>query len=362
MRELHGLTALHLAAAGAELAGEQSQQRRLARAVGADERDAVTGTQAPGDAVDDPGSAVGVADVLGLDHLVAEPRAREAQQLGAVARGWLVGDQRVGRLDPELRLRGPGRRPAAQPRELLAHQLLAALLARGLDAVALGAREHVGRVAALVLVHRRVDDLPGVRADRVEEPAVVGDDQHRAVARGQMAGQPGDRLDVEVVGRLVEQQQVGVVEQHPRERDPPPLAAREPLQRRVDPGAEALERDATEQAVEHSAELATAGPFVLGAFTHEHLADRRPGGQTVALVERIQAQPAEPGHLAAVRTLGAGDQFEQRRLTLAVAADHADAVAVGDPERDAVEDRPRGVLLADRAEVHEIAGAGAHRP
>ena len=61
-------------------------------------------------------------------------------------------------------------------------------------AVALGAREHVGRVAALVLVDRAVGDLPRRGAHRVQEPAVVGHDQHRAAPRRQVARQPVDRL------------------------------------------------------------------------------------------------------------------------------------------------------------------------
>ena len=39
--------------------------------------------------------------------------------------------------------------------------------------------------------------------------------------------EPGDRLGVEVVRRLVEQQEVGRGEQQPAERDAPPLAAGE---------------------------------------------------------------------------------------------------------------------------------------
>jgi hypothetical protein len=53
--------------------------------------------------------------------------------------------------------------------------------------------------------------------------------------RGQVAREPVDGLDVEVVRRLVEQEQVGAVEQQPREPDPPPLAARQRRDRRVHP-------------------------------------------------------------------------------------------------------------------------------
>ena len=60
----------------------------------------------------------------------------------------------------------------------------------------------------------------------------MGDDQDRAGVSAQMALQPVDRLGVEMVGRLVEQQQFGLLEQQPAQRDAAALAARQ----RVDVG------------------------------------------------------------------------------------------------------------------------------
>ncbi len=61
----------------------------------------------------------------------------------------------------------------------------------------------------------------------VEEVPIVGDGDHGAGVLLQEPLEPGDRLGVEVVGRLVEQQQVGPREQQPAQRDPAPLAARQ---------------------------------------------------------------------------------------------------------------------------------------
>ena len=55
----------------------------------------------------------------------------------------------------------------------------------------------------------------------------MGDRDDRARVLLQEPLQPVDRLGVEVVGRLVEQQQVGVAEQQPGERDAALLAAGE---------------------------------------------------------------------------------------------------------------------------------------
>jgi hypothetical protein len=58
---------------------------------------------------------------------------------------------------------------------------------------------------AVVGVHLAVGDLPGLLGDLVEEPAVVGDHDERPPVLAQVPGQPADRPDVEMVGRLVEQ-------------------------------------------------------------------------------------------------------------------------------------------------------------
>ena len=67
--------------------------------------------------------------------------------------------------------------------------------------------------------------------DGVEQLSVVGDDDQPAGEALQVAAQPHDRVGVQVVGRLVEQQGLGVGEQDPRQLDAAPLAAREGLQR-----------------------------------------------------------------------------------------------------------------------------------
>jgi len=55
----------------------------------------------------------------------------------------------------------------------------------------------------------------------------VGDDDDRMSTGGQMTGQPVDALHVEVVGRLVEHQQVGPLEQRAGDRHPLLLPTRE---------------------------------------------------------------------------------------------------------------------------------------
>ena len=82
------------------------------------------------------------------------------------------------------------------------------------------------RAAGLELEHRG--------ADRLEEPAVVGDEHDRGVERLQVLLEPLERGDVEVVGRLVEQQQVGVARERAGERRARELAAGEGRERAVE--------------------------------------------------------------------------------------------------------------------------------
>ena len=73
---------------------------------------------------------------------------------------------------------------------------------------------------------------PGDR--RVKQAEVVADHDHSPAVIAQEIHQPCLGVAVEVVGRLVEQQKVGVGEQHPRQLDAPALTAGEDAQRQVD--------------------------------------------------------------------------------------------------------------------------------
>ena len=94
---------------------------------------------------------------------------------------------------------------------------LASFCALDLEAVLLGLE--VGRVVALVGVGLAAVELEDPLGDVVEEVPVVGDGQDGAGVRRQVVLQPLHRLGVEVVGGLVEQQQVGLLEQQLAQRD-----------------------------------------------------------------------------------------------------------------------------------------------
>src|SRR5690606_319589 len=171
----------------------------------------------PGEAVQQDGVASPEGDVFDVDDGLAQPGAGEPDQFDGVAGGRLVGDERVRRFDPELGFGGAGRRSTAQPGQFLAEQVLAALLRGAGEALPFRFGEHVGGIAAFVALHPPVHDLPGALGDGVKEPAVVGDDGDGFAPLVEVVGQPGNAFDVEVVGRLVQDDQVVGVDEHPGE-------------------------------------------------------------------------------------------------------------------------------------------------
>ena len=213
-----------------------------------------------------------------------------------------------------------------------------------------------------------VAELPDARHRRVEEGAVVGGDQERARASPEVLLEPFEGVEVEVVGGLVEQQQVRVGDDQAGQRRPRLLAARqrgrwlrplvareaEPGQRGLDPQVEGVPAEDLElveelgigglgdpavaleagQRLGHPVEVRgtcpDGGPQV--GRGHERLVEVR------LLGEQPERQAALAVHLAAVGLVASGGEPQERRLAGAVRADEADPVA----ERDRRVDRHRG--------------------
>ncbi len=217
--------------------GERLDQGRLAGAVGPDE-DQVLAPLDPQRRILDQHPPRDL-DPRAL-HLQREATA--ALRLGEAERQsarlpWIGRDRTrlelLDLLDPRLRLPGL-RRLVAEPfheplhpgdlRLLLLDRAPERDLAGGLLAPpgVPGTREEAGP-ARLQLEHRCPDGL--------EKPAVVGDQDYGRIELLQVPLQPLQRRDVEVVGRLVEQQQIGARRQRPGERGAGQLSTREGRER-----------------------------------------------------------------------------------------------------------------------------------
>ena len=215
---------------GRLLPGEHPEQRGLAGAVRADDADDAGAGQGERQVVDEEPVAVALRQVLHLDHLVAEAgpgRDGDLEPVAAAGVGLGLGPQLlVGRQPgPALGLAGLGRHP--HPLQLALQGALAGrrlLLLVGQPGLLL---VEPRRVVALEREAPAAVELEDPLGHVVEEVAVVGDGHDRARVLLQEPLQPVDRLGVEVVGGLVEEQQVGVGEQQPAQRHPAPLAARQ---------------------------------------------------------------------------------------------------------------------------------------
>ena len=216
-----------------------------------------------------------------------------------------VGHRGLGRLGPETVDHG------LQPIDLLGlqHRLLRK------TGLVLGASALVLAVGAAVLddlthiVLGRTVEMQHTRDRLVEQFQVVADHEQGALVLTQEAEQPGLRVDVEVVRRLVEAQHVGAGEQDARQFDAASLATRQRADRLVEPGVGdpeagrhrpglALGRVPTGRAerllgfavaadvalvrilLHRNAELLDAGDLVVDPPTGQHM------GDTAATVER----------------------------------------------------------------------------
>ena len=193
-------------------------------------------------------------------------------------------------------------------------------------------------------------------AHRAQEVAVVRDQHERLGPLAQPLLEMLGGLDVEVVGRLVEQQQVRLLEQHLGQLEPAALAARQRLDRALEIGggkAEVL-RQRLDARLERIAALAAVALLQLAvarerllvgevALEREQLVvdgeqllerlehrveDLAAAGELLRLLEVRHRQPARARHRAAIRLQAPVEQAQQRRLAAAVGPDEPDAVAV----------------------------------
>ena len=241
----------------------------------------------------------------------------------------------------------------------------------------------------------RGDDLV---ADAVEEGAVVTDDHQSCRLLQQVALQPLDGLDVEVVGRFVEQQQIGILEQDLAEGDPHLPAAgvvadlafsrlraeADRWQQLVDARVElvAVQRFKatlqTAQVLDQSIEMVGIGGRLFGAHRlfHRPLLIENEGGFTEGL-EQLFANAAlgvdvefllQVGdarfplthHLATGGLLLSSNQPQLGGFASAVDAHEADAITGLHLPGDVTQDLAGGVNLADALESQHRCRARTH--
>jgi hypothetical protein len=205
-------------------------------------------------------------------------------------------------------------------------------------------------VVAGVFVQRAAAQLEDAVAEDVEEFAVVGnDDQPAGIAR-QVVLKPEQRLEVEVVGRLVEHEQGGLADEQAREVGAHHPAAGKGVGRLLMVGlAEAetgedflcarLERpvDVVIVVVFRDEFLAAGGDVQDGLVAHR--------GAFLRQIAEVGAAFPLDGPL--VGRLLAEDKVEERGLACAVGSDQAEAVRARDEQRHLGKEFPGAVGLGD---------------
>ena len=167
-----------------------------------------------------------------------------------------------------------------------------------------------------------------------------------------------------MVGRLVEEQDVGTLDEEGGERDPPALSAGEWRDGRVestDPGTVGP----AEQTLEDVADARVSGPLVLGEVPQDDLVNRAGRVESVVLAEGADGEATDPRHASGVDGPRAREHAQQGRLAAAIAPDDADAVTTPQAEGDGVEHlggaEGEGSTL-DRDEVGHGRGCRFSRP
>ena len=215
----------------------------------------------------------------------------------------------------------------------------------------------------------------------VEQIAVMADDDHRARVARDVLLEPKRRLEVEIVGGLVEQQQIGLGEQHRGERHAHAPAAGEfrasaallgmgETQAGEDFGG-ARRRRMGPDIGEPGLDLGDAVGIVLGLGLGQQSRALGVGlehdiEQAFGAIRRLLGEAADAGaqwkrDLAVLGRELAADDAEQRGLPRAVAADEPDAGAVRNPCRCAVDQQPAGQAHREVVDHEHARGCGRDR-
>ncbi len=150
------------------------------------------------------------------------------------------------------------------------------------------------------------------------------DDEREAWPIAQVVGKPGDHFDIEVVGGFVEQQQIGVCDEGPRELDSSPLTTGEVAEGAAEGGLV----EAAEETVKDLADARLGGPLVDVKAGHHVVRDGYRRVELLGLGDRRDMDIGTERHAPGVGRLESGHDGEQRALARAIAPNDRDALAL----------------------------------
>ncbi len=343
--DLEERRALDLAAVGQEAAVEEREEGRLAAAVQAEEAEPGARAEQQVDAGED-GAAV---ERLGEPGRFEEPLRAPARGLevdagaragGAAADVGELAQEVVGAVDARFRFRGARLRTAAQPVDLdprpVGERLLVVLLVLE-HLVALDQEVAVGAVDGEDPLRIDAVELEHPARDVLEEVAVVGDHHERLRGFHQQLLELEDPFEVEMVGRLVEEQQVGLAGDLAGDRQALLPAAGEGADRELALAAIAEAEPA--EGARGARLLLVLLERLAGERLDHHLLGGRLGREAGVLLDVADPDPLAERELPVVGLEAPGEDAQQRRLAGAVGADEPHPVALKEAKRKILEQR-----------------------
>ncbi len=391
--EFDGLTDADGAAVRLLLAGNHAKEGRFAGAVRADDADDAAGGEAEGHVFDEEFVPVGLAHPFGFDNDVAEAGAGgdEEFEFLFLLLAFLTEEFFIGR-DTRLTLGVAPLWTHANPFEFA----LQGLLALSFRFVFLA------EAVLFLLQPRRIVSFPGdagaavefenPAGDIVEEVAVMGDGDDGAGILLQVEFEPGDRFGIEMVGRLIQKEDVGFLQQKAAKSDAALFAAGEDshlgVGRRAaqgvhcqfEAGIEVPGIEVVELFLDHGlavAELLHIGIRIgkggvdlfelleqIDGFLHPFLDDFTHGLGAIDqrfLFEIADGVAGGKDGLTGEVFIDAGKNTQQRTLARAVEAEDADLGAVIVRKVDILEDRLFVVKFVDSDHRVNNLGIDTHR-
>jgi hypothetical protein len=212
-----------------DLPQQQLQQGGLAGAIGADDADAVAAHDAGREILQQQSLAEALGEIDGLDDELAAGGCGFGGELGPAGpedAAGALGAQRLKPPAPALVAAAPGGDAAQIPILLGGDALLQPL---GLALLALDQLLRPGLEAGeagVELVQLAALEPEHAGREACEEGAIMADEEQRALEAQQHLLEPFDGRQVEVIGGLVQQQQIGIAGQRPSQGRAPALAPR----------------------------------------------------------------------------------------------------------------------------------------
>ena len=233
--DLDGLADGHVARVRLFQTNDGLEQRRLTHTVGADDADNAVARQGERQVLDQDASVEALVQVFYLDDLAAEARRGRNLDFFEVELAILLrlGCHLFVALQTCLVLGLACLRRGTDPLEFLLQALLQLLVLLAGNFETLSLLLQVGGVVAFVRVELAAVDLTDPFCDVVQEVAVVGNCEHGTRVGLQVALQPEDGFGVEVVGGLVEKQEVRLAQQQFRQCYSTTLTTRQVGHRRI---------------------------------------------------------------------------------------------------------------------------------